>query len=111
MISIWASGRQLGLIFSEPIRRSTDHHYRGTTLETIEATEQYARGFLMFLLETTLFFDRGNMLWICAYFLTLAPDLEVEAPLEVPYSRRFEGRCWPRPREILPYLRSPGSLG
>lgn len=130
--------------------------YRRTTSETVEAIEQYARGFLMFLLETTLFSDRGNTvglyllsalvhlsqvrhfdwggtglttlycymsatfrgrgnivggywraweLWVCAYFPTLALDPEVEAPLEVPYSRRFEGQCRPRPRETLPYLR------
>ncbi|KAI8002436.1 Protein MAIN-LIKE 2, partial [Camellia lanceoleosa] len=121
------------------------------------------RGFLMFLLGTTLFSDRGNTvgfyllsalvdlsqvsqydwggadlatlycymsatsrgrgnivggywraweplsclpkLWVYAYFSTLAPEPEVEAPLEIPYSCRFEGRCWPRPRETLPYLR------
>ncbi|GMP45669.1 hypothetical protein CsSME_00014117 [Camellia sinensis var. sinensis] len=92
MISIWVSGRQPGLIYSEPIRRSTDHQqYRGTVPETVEATKQYARGLLMFLLGTTLLSDRGNTLWVCAYFPTLAFDPEVEAPLEMPYSRRFEG--------------------
>ncbi|KAL7240067.1 hypothetical protein ACSBR2_005849 [Camellia fascicularis] len=118
--------------------------YRRTTPQTIEAIQQYARGFLMFLLGTTLFSDKGNTvglylfsalvdlsrvrlfdwggtalatlycymratsrerLWVYAYFLMLAPKLEVEAPLEIPYSRRFEGRCRPRPRETLPYLR------
>ncbi|XP_028074674.1 protein MAIN-LIKE 2-like isoform X2 [Camellia sinensis] len=34
--------------------------YRGTVPETVEATEQYARGFLIFLLGTTLFSNRGN---------------------------------------------------
>ncbi|GMP36539.1 hypothetical protein CsSME_00008635 [Camellia sinensis var. sinensis] len=42
---------------------------------------------------------------VYAYFPTLAPKLEVEAPLEVPYSCRFEGRCRSRPRETLPFLR------
>ncbi|KAI8018339.1 Protein MAIN-LIKE 2, partial [Camellia lanceoleosa] len=130
--------------------------YRGTMLETIEEIEQYARGFLMFLLGTTLFSDRRNTvglyllsalvdlsqvsqydwggaglatlycymiatsrgrgnivggywraweLWVCAYFPTLAPELEVEAPLEIPYSSRFKGRCRPRAQETLPYLR------
>ncbi|GMP65583.1 hypothetical protein CsSME_00026314 [Camellia sinensis var. sinensis] len=93
--------------------------YRGTTPETIEAIQQYAWGFLMFLLGTTLFSDRGNtvglyllsalvdlkQLCVYAYFSILAPELEVEAHFEIPYSRRFEGRCWPRPRETLLYLR------
>ncbi|GMQ06338.1 hypothetical protein CsSME_00050969 [Camellia sinensis var. sinensis] len=34
--------------------------YRRTTPETFEAIQEYARGFLMFLLETTLFSDKGN---------------------------------------------------
>jgi len=34
--------------------------YRGTVPETVDAMEQYAWGFLMFLLGTTLFSDRGN---------------------------------------------------
>ncbi|KAI7984231.1 Protein MAIN-LIKE 2, partial [Camellia lanceoleosa] len=128
----------------------------GTSPETVEEIEQYARGFLMFLLGTTLFSDRGNTvglyflsalvdlsqvsqydwggvglatlycymsatssgrgnivggywraweLWIYAYFPTLAPELEVKVPLEIPYSRRFKGLCQPRTRETLPYLR------
>ncbi|GMP88181.1 hypothetical protein CsSME_00040255 [Camellia sinensis var. sinensis] len=48
---------------------------------------------------------RAWELWVYAYFPTLAPELEVEAPLVIPYSRRFEGRCRPRPRETLPSLR------
>ncbi|GMP79560.1 hypothetical protein CsSME_00035048 [Camellia sinensis var. sinensis] len=44
-------------------------------------------------------------LWVYAYFPTLAPELEVEAPLVIPYSRRFEGPYRPRPRETLPSLR------
>ncbi|GMQ00848.1 hypothetical protein CsSME_00047742 [Camellia sinensis var. sinensis] len=48
---------------------------------------------------------RAWELWIYAYFPMLALELEVEAPLEIPYSRRFEGRCRYRPRETLPYLR------
>ncbi|GMQ01743.1 hypothetical protein CsSME_00048281 [Camellia sinensis var. sinensis] len=93
--------------------------YRGTSPKTIEEIEQYARGFLMFLLGTTLFSDRGStvglyllsasvdlsQLWVYAYFSTLAPELKVEVPLEIPYSHRFEGQCRPRPRETLPYLR------
>ncbi|GMP41824.1 hypothetical protein CsSME_00011790 [Camellia sinensis var. sinensis] len=100
MILIWTSGRQLGLICSEPIRRSTDHHaWSGTPgLQS----KQYAQGFLMFLFGTTLFSNRGNMLWVCANFPMLTPDPEVEAILVVLYSHRFEGRCRPR---------SPGSLG
>ncbi|XP_028066578.1 protein MAIN-LIKE 2-like [Camellia sinensis] len=146
--------------------------YKRTTPETFEAIQQYARGFLMFLLGTTLFSDRGNTvglyllsalvdlsqvqhfdwgsvglatlycymsatswergtivggywraweLWVYAYFPMLVPELEVEAPLAIPYSRRFKGRCRPKPRETLLYLRqyfdtvrrrrSLGSLG
>ncbi|KAI8002979.1 Protein MAIN-LIKE 2, partial [Camellia lanceoleosa] len=127
-----------------------------------KSSGKYARGFLIFLLGTTLFSDRGNtvglyllsalvdlsqvsqynwggaglttlycnmsatsreqgtivggywrawkplpclsQLWVYAYFPTLAPELEVEAPLEIPYSRRFEGWYRPRPRETLLYL-------
>ncbi|KAI7985389.1 Protein MAIN-LIKE 2, partial [Camellia lanceoleosa] len=93
--------------------------FKGTMPETIEEIEQYARGFLMFLIGTTLLSDRGNtvelyllsalvdlsQLWVYAYTPTLAPELEVEVPLEIPYSRRFEGQCRPRTRETLPYLR------
>ncbi|KAI7979696.1 Protein MAIN-LIKE 2, partial [Camellia lanceoleosa] len=92
--------------------------YRRTMPETVEEIEQYDRGFLMFLLGTTLFSGRGNTvglyllrpitgpaLWVYAYFPTLAPKLKVEAPLEIPYSRRFKGQCRPRPQETLPYLR------
>ncbi|GMP40403.1 hypothetical protein CsSME_00010865 [Camellia sinensis var. sinensis] len=48
---------------------------------------------------------RGNILWVFAYFPTLAPELEVEVPLMIPYSLVFEGQYWPRARETLPYLR------
>ncbi|CAL5365842.1 unnamed protein product [Camellia sinensis] len=48
---------------------------------------------------------RAWELWVYAYFPMLAPELEVEAPLEIPYSSRFEGRCRPRARKTLPYLR------
>ncbi|GMP93934.1 hypothetical protein CsSME_00043567 [Camellia sinensis var. sinensis] len=48
---------------------------------------------------------RGNILWVFAYFPTLAPELEVEVPLMIPYSLVFEGQYRPRAREILPYLR------
>ncbi|GMP89194.1 hypothetical protein CsSME_00040869 [Camellia sinensis var. sinensis] len=47
---------------------------------------------------------RAWELWVYAYFLTLAPELEVEVPLVIPYSYVFEGRCRPRARETLPYL-------
>ncbi|GMP24444.1 hypothetical protein CsSME_00001709 [Camellia sinensis var. sinensis] len=48
---------------------------------------------------------RAWELLVYAYFPTLALELEVEAPLEISYSHRFEGRCQPRPREALPSLR------
>ncbi|XP_028074891.1 protein MAINTENANCE OF MERISTEMS-like [Camellia sinensis] len=48
---------------------------------------------------------RGNILWVFAYFPTLAPELEVEVPLMIPYSLVFEGQYPPRARETLPYLR------
>ncbi|CAL5443359.1 unnamed protein product [Camellia sinensis] len=60
------------------------------------------------------FRGRGNIvggywraweLWVFAYFPTLAPELEVEVPLMIPYSLVFEGQYRPRARETLPYLR------
>ncbi|XP_028095887.1 protein MAINTENANCE OF MERISTEMS-like [Camellia sinensis] len=100
-----SSGRVRYTWFSERLR--------GTLPETIEAIQQYAQGFLMFLLGTTLFSDRENilglyllsaLLWIYSYLLTLALELKVEVPLEILFSRIFEGRCRPRPRETLLYL-------
>ncbi|GMP61367.1 hypothetical protein CsSME_00023862 [Camellia sinensis var. sinensis] len=46
---------------------------------------------------------RGNIVF--AYFPTLAPELEVEVPLTIPYSLVFEGQYRPRAQETLPYLR------
>ncbi|GMP84817.1 hypothetical protein CsSME_00038192 [Camellia sinensis var. sinensis] len=111
---------------SPPIDRSSGRvrytwfskRFRRTLPEPIKAIQQYAQGFLMFLLGNTLFFDRGNtvglyllsalvdlsQLWVYAYFPTLALELEVEVSLEIPFSRRFEGRCRPQPRETLLYL-------
>ncbi|XP_028058419.1 protein MAIN-LIKE 2-like isoform X2 [Camellia sinensis] len=48
-------------------------HFRGTEPVTIEATEQYARGFLMFLFGTTLFADRANTVGL--YLLSALVDL------------------------------------
>ncbi|GMP51706.1 hypothetical protein CsSME_00017837 [Camellia sinensis var. sinensis] len=87
--------------------------------ETPEDTEQYARGFLMFLFRTTLFADRGNtvglyllsalvdlsQLWVYVYFPALAPELEVAGLPMTPYSLVFEGPHRPRPQETLIYLR------
>ena len=47
-----SSGRVRFTWFSERFRR--------TMPETVEEIEQYARGFLMFLIRTTLFSNRGN---------------------------------------------------
>ncbi|GMP37948.1 hypothetical protein CsSME_00009403 [Camellia sinensis var. sinensis] len=33
----------------------------------------------------------SGLLWVYAYFPALAPELEVETPLEVPYSHRYDG--------------------
>ncbi|KAL7234270.1 hypothetical protein ACSBR1_017798 [Camellia fascicularis] len=46
-----------------------------------------------------------HTLWVYTYFPVLASELEVKTPPEVPYSRRYDGRCQPRARETLPYLR------
>lgn len=64
-----------------PIFRSTGlvrytwfaDHFRGTEPVTVEATEQYSRGFLMFLFNTTLFADRGNTVGL--YLLSALVDL------------------------------------
>ncbi|XP_028070029.1 protein MAINTENANCE OF MERISTEMS-like [Camellia sinensis] len=47
--------------------------YRGTVPDTVEATKQYAQGFLMFLLGTTLFSNRGNTIGL--YLLSALVDL------------------------------------
>ncbi|KAI7981944.1 Protein MAIN-LIKE 1, partial [Camellia lanceoleosa] len=82
-------------------------HFRRVEMEpgTPEEAAQYARGFLMFLFGTTLFADRGNTLWVYAYFSTLAPEMVVEGPFVTPYSLVFEGQHRPRPQESLLYLR------
>ncbi|KAI8009968.1 Protein MAIN-LIKE 2, partial [Camellia lanceoleosa] len=46
-----------------------------------------------------------SQLWIYAYVPALAPEPEVKPPLKVPYSHRYDGRCQPRARETLSYLR------
>ncbi|KAL7257997.1 hypothetical protein ACSBR1_004175 [Camellia fascicularis] len=54
----------------------------------------------------------GNRLWVYAYFLTLAPESEVEMPPVVPYSHRYDDRCFRGTRETFPFFRrSLGSLG
>lgn len=123
---------------------------------TREEVERYARGFLMFMLDTTLFVDRTNTvglyllsalvdvtqiwhydwggaglatlyghmsslsrqsrhllggywraweLWVYAYFPRLAPEPEVEMPLVVPYSHRYDVWCEQRPRESFLFFR------
>ncbi|XP_028082746.1 uncharacterized protein LOC114284075 [Camellia sinensis] len=123
---------------------------------TREEVEQYVRGFLMFLLGTTLFADWANTiglyllstlvdvtrirrydwngaglatlygymssssrrsghllggywqaweLWVYAYFPRLAPEPEVEMPLVVSYSHRYNVRCERRPRESFLFFR------
>ncbi|XP_028078303.1 protein MAIN-LIKE 2-like [Camellia sinensis] len=64
-----------------PIDRSSDRvrytwfpvQYRGSMPETFEEIEQYTRGFLMFLLGTTLFSDRRNIVGL--YLLSALVDL------------------------------------
>ncbi|GMP36538.1 hypothetical protein CsSME_00008635 [Camellia sinensis var. sinensis] len=60
-----SSGRLRYTWFSE--------QYRGTSPQTIETVQQYARGFLMFLLGTTLFSDKGNTVGL--YLLSALVDL------------------------------------
>ncbi|GMP28322.1 hypothetical protein CsSME_00003919 [Camellia sinensis var. sinensis] len=48
-------------------------HFRGIEPETPEEIAQYTRGFLMFLLGTTLFSDRGNTVGL--YLLSALVDL------------------------------------
>ncbi|XP_028109856.1 protein MAIN-LIKE 2-like [Camellia sinensis] len=49
------------------------NHYRGTAPATREETEQYARGFLMFLFGTILFADRANTVRL--YLMSALMDL------------------------------------
>ncbi|GMP55001.1 hypothetical protein CsSME_00019961 [Camellia sinensis var. sinensis] len=123
---------------------------------TPEEVDQYARGFIMFLLGTTLFADQANTmplcllsalvdvrrirhydwggaglatlygymssssrlsgqllggywraweLWVYAYFPRLSPVPDVETPLGVPFSHRFDVRCVQRPRESFIFFR------
>ncbi|KAI8017741.1 Protein MAINTENANCE OF MERISTEMS, partial [Camellia lanceoleosa] len=48
---------------------------------------------------------RENVLWVYAYFPTLAPELEAEVPHMTPYSLVFKGQYRPRLRESFLYLR------
>ncbi|GMP24169.1 hypothetical protein CsSME_00001532 [Camellia sinensis var. sinensis] len=56
-----------------PIPYDTD---MGRELETLEEVEHYARGFLMFLFDTTLFADRANTVGL--YLLSALVDLSQE---------------------------------
>ncbi|KAL7207918.1 hypothetical protein ACSBR1_029798 [Camellia fascicularis] len=88
-----------------------DHFHRSQP-ETQEEMEQYTRGFLIYLLSTTLFANRymssdsrkkGNKLWAYAYFLTLAPVPMHETAPTVPYSRRYDRKCHPRHRDDMTF--------
>lgn len=48
-------------------------HFRGSEPETLEEMEKYARGFLMFILGTTLFSNRWNTvgLYLLSALVTL----------------------------------------
>ncbi|GMP30990.1 hypothetical protein CsSME_00005392 [Camellia sinensis var. sinensis] len=46
----------------------------------------------------------GALLWIYAYFPTLAPELEVEMPPIMPYSHWYDGRCLRRTRKTFPFF-------
>ncbi|XP_028125125.1 protein MAINTENANCE OF MERISTEMS-like [Camellia sinensis] len=48
---------------------------------------------------------RAWELWVYAYFLRLAPVLDVEMPPIVPYSHRYDVRCERRPRESFLFFR------
>lgn len=48
-------------------------HFKGTAPVTREETEQYARGFLMFVFGTTLFADRANTVGL--YLMSALVDL------------------------------------
>ncbi|KAL7237908.1 hypothetical protein ACSBR2_004082 [Camellia fascicularis] len=48
---------------------------------------------------------RAWELRVYAYFLTLAPEPEVEMPPVVPYSHRYDDRCLRRTRETFPFFR------
>ncbi|GMP71095.1 hypothetical protein CsSME_00029643 [Camellia sinensis var. sinensis] len=76
--------------------------------KTLEEMEQYTRGFLMFVLGTTLFSNGWNIvglyllstlvtlsrLWVYKYFPALALEPMEELPLVVSYLRRYNGWCW-----------------
>ncbi|GMP48767.1 hypothetical protein CsSME_00016008 [Camellia sinensis var. sinensis] len=102
----------------DPIPFYTDMG-NGSEPETLEEMEQYARGFLMFVLGTTLFLNRWNIgglyllsalvtfprLWVYAYFPALAPEPMEELPPMVPYSWRYDGLCQCRSRESFTFFR------
>ncbi|XP_028079631.1 uncharacterized protein LOC114281385 [Camellia sinensis] len=48
---------------------------------------------------------RAWELWVYAYFPRLASEPEVEMPLVVPYSHRYDVRCGQRPREFFLFFR------
>ncbi|KAL7236579.1 hypothetical protein ACSBR1_019801 [Camellia fascicularis] len=92
-----------------------EEQYRGEDPETDEAAEQYARGFLLFLFGTTLFSNMWNtvglyflgalVLWVYAYFPTLAPEPVEETPATIPFSDVYDGPLRRRTQESFMFFR------
>ena len=82
-------------------------HFRRAEMvpETPVETEQYARGFLMFLFGTTLFADRGNTIGL--YLLSALVDLSQVGEPPTNTSKRPPTRPYPRHRG-WPNLRHQG---
>ncbi|GMP83830.1 hypothetical protein CsSME_00037612 [Camellia sinensis var. sinensis] len=56
-------------------------------------------------MRSTISLIRLPSLWVYTYFPRFAPEPEVEMPLAVPFSHRFDVRCERRPRESLFFRR------
>ncbi|GMP80760.1 hypothetical protein CsSME_00035751 [Camellia sinensis var. sinensis] len=104
-------------------------HFCGSQPEIEEQIEQYTREFLICLLGTTMFMSRWNIVgqyllsalvvlplngsmvgsywraWeVYAYFPALAPISRDEMAATVPYSRLYDGKCYPCRRNITTFV-------
>ncbi|GMP84840.1 hypothetical protein CsSME_00038212 [Camellia sinensis var. sinensis] len=84
------------------VRRIRRYDWGGaglTTLYGYMSSSSRLSGQLLVILTSVL------LLWVYAYFPRLAPVSDMETPLGVPFSHRFDVRCVRRPRESFIFFR------